>query len=120
MSMSKKCKKCDYWCERTATCDYLLRAGMMRGCPIDDCIRFKPIQTNKRSTFVPSTRKKFNEPKSSKEHSRLDKNELMFLYEKGLTDAQIARASGSCRKSVWRWRMKSGLPSNSRKDDHEH
>jgi len=113
--MNKKCEKCDYWCIHTETCDYLLRTGERRGCPIDGCTRFKPIHTNKKFLFMPPTSKKFDEPKSRREHSRLNKDDMMPLYEQGMTDTQIARVTGICRKSVWIWRNKNGLPSNSKK-----
>lgn len=43
--------------------------------------------------------------------------ELMALYQKGLTDGEIAREVGSVKSTIYNWRHRNGLPPNGKMQD---
>jgi DNA-binding CsgD family transcriptional regulator len=85
---------------RTATCDYLLITGHRRGCPVEGCTKHA---SSKRAQEL------------SKHYAGLDgmrpsDEELLKLYEQGLSDTEIAAVFGKSKTLAAHWRRKYGLP----------
>lgn len=116
-----KCEKCDYWCIHTETCDYLLRTGERRGCPIDGCTRYKPVEKKKPKPLQLPTSPLLKKPKELTA-KQLQQKKMRELYDAGKNDSEIAAIIGRTHQAVSQWRKTEGLPRLSygrpRKDNH--
>lgn len=107
MPLTERCKTCLYFCDNVnhfmyPTCDYILRAGHMRGCPAgDECTKFFPKKDSV----------KLKNPMGCATHLAVSEQTLQDLYMRGKTDTQISEETGVPVRSVMRWRKKNGLPS---------
>lgn len=95
-----KCWTCLYHGYRTATCDYLLITGHRRGCPVEGCTKYA---SSKRA-------RELSKLYVSGDGSRPSDEELLKLYEQGLSDVEIATIFGKSKTLAAHWRRKYGLP----------
>ena len=95
-----KCWTCLYHGYRTATCDYLLITGHRRGCPVEGCTKYA---SSKRARELSKSYDELNGSRPSDE-------ELLKLYEQGLSDTEIAAVFGKSKTLAAHWRRKYGLP----------
>lgn len=108
----KRCDTCLYQDRRTFTCDFFLMTGMRRRSPVDDCERWTDRDGRNHIPHLVVAK----EPAKKQEKKPIPLAEkIMPLYERGMNDAQIARAVGCNKVTVWLWRDKRGLPSNARR-----
>lgn len=107
MPLTERCKTCLYFCDNVnhfmyPTCDYILRAGHMRGCPSgDECTKYFPKKGGV----------KLANPMGCATHLAVSEQTLLDLYMQGKTDVQISKETGVSVNSVARWRRKNGFPS---------
>lgn len=111
-----KCYYCIYRGNRsgeTASCQYILHTGEERRLicdPEDACTvwqRGAPLKLKEPEPLeIPTVTK----PKAPARWTRLDEAHALQLYQRGLTDYQIADALGCSRPGVRRWRLRYELP----------
>lgn len=99
--MNDRCRTCLYHSRNTDTCDYLLITNERRGCPTEGCTRYRSAKTLKELGKYYAT------------HGGMSASDgkLIELYDRGLSDVEIAAFLGRSRTFVARRRKRFGLPS---------
>lgn len=101
---TERCKGCYFYGQRTETCDYLLVTGERRGCPPGPrCTRFQA------GDYIVKRRALLMTPRQAMRHHRMKE-----LYDKGLTDREIADLVHVAKQTVFMWRKKNNLPAHAR------
>lgn len=99
--MNDRCRTCLYHGRKTHTCDYMLITNERRGCPAHSCTRYKSTERIK----------ELGQYYAVHDGIGASDEELIGLYDRGLSDVEIAKVVGRSRTFVARWRKRLGLPS---------
>lgn len=99
--MTERCKKCYFYGSTTDTCDFFLMTGERRGCPVEQCARYK-------------TRTVIRRPQQQNPIQNERQRQMRKLHAQGLNDTQIGAQIGISSQAVGQWRRKFGLPANAR------
>ncbi len=121
MSGWKGCLTCSYFARDTKTCDYVLITGRRRGCPAGiGCVKYERAVKKKPSLDINFRRLPVKDGAESaadkpKRKSTIEayKRRAVFreLYNKRLTDREIADEAQCNPETVRIWRRSLGLPS---------
>lgn len=104
--MARLCLSCKWYSRESRSCDYYLLNFIRRGCPADDnCKRYKPGR--RQMGALPNSFKPLN-GRSKKIRER--DAQCKALYERGMSDSQIAAELGCAHETIRRWRLSYGLP----------
>ena len=112
-----KCDRCVYQAQPGADylCNYFGITGHTRlAVPPEKCRHFREgerIERPRRRTELPE-RPAVKQRNAGRSHPRYDWERGKDLYERGLTDGEIAKELGCDTNTVHRWRRKLGLPAN--------
>lgn len=103
----KACQGCAYHAGGMNTCDYILIEGHPRGCPPGkDCTR--RIAGRKRQQTISISRSAV--PAPAIEKRVYASRRKMELYQKGMSDGEIARELRISSTAVRQWRVANSLP----------
>lgn len=103
----KSCQGCVYHAGGMNTCDYILIEGHPRGCPVGkNCTR--RIAGRRRRETVSISRSAV--PSPAIEKRIYASRRKMELYEKGMSDGEIARELKMSASAVRQWRVANCLP----------
>ena len=109
-----KCKSCLYHDRHLRTCDYILLEGKRRGCKIDNnCIRYERRDGRDRrlGVLLIGYNTGYHKPISPKLLAR------QGMYDRGLTDREIADVEGCSPDVIKSWRRRHGLVSQRNREE---
>lgn len=104
-----KCESCSYYSYTTQSCDYIFIVGHSRGCKGgDECVKY--VNGKRRKSISEMAFRDYDAVNKRRERQEQNNKIRMELYNKGMTDDEIARETKMTAMCIRLWRGRNGLP----------